>query len=151
MPFDVASFSTKSQEDDAFLDLGFIPIAEERAEKWRQHVLNLFAAKGGYQSRQVARGMAAWRSRSTSIQSLNKHNDYFAPKDVRRLIAEIARAVPNATAEIEYFDKDPILYVRYRGRRHCMAIWDKSIVRAMAGNVALSGWQKILGRLVVTV
>lgn len=128
-------------------------IAEWRAQRWREHVENDYAMRRPRNRIRIQSGEAVWRYTAPFPLSRFPHNRFGrrAPKDVLRLAKAIQRVHPDARGHVQYFSTDPILYVTYGGERHCMAIWNHGIVRAIAYNAKLSWWQKVARRAVVTV
>jgi hypothetical protein len=75
------------------------------------------------------------------IDGLGNHMDRVeTPGDIidlaERVQEELVKGRIETTFELDYFEKDPVLYVVYSldGRKHrdCLAIWDQGVILAIA-------------------
>jgi hypothetical protein len=80
--------------------------------------------------------MAKWRETPNFALKSFPSTHWHTPKSVKQLAAHVATVFPAAFCSVQYFDKDPILYIHLDGKRHCLAIWDKGVVRAVP-----DGWK----------
>jgi hypothetical protein len=153
MPFNGTTLKQASTKPISLSDIGLIPIDPARAIKWRTHVVQCFAMSGRRQAGLVEMGLAHWETSSFRLNAFSNayQTAYAMPKIVRQLVNKIAFAFPNAQCTVAYFDTDPILYVHIGQQRHCVAIWDRGVVRAIAQGVTLPLHQRVLRRFVDTV
>ena len=135
MPFD-------GNLSNPLAELGLTPITEQRAAQWRAWVVERFRASSKENRRRVDSKLARWVTDECTLDSFSCYA-FQVPEPVKQLARKIADHYPNARSSLQYFDKDPILYMQLDGQRYCLAIWDKGVVRAIAGGVDLPRWQRI--------
>jgi len=161
MPLDSLTYAA-TVAPTSLADLGLSAISPLRVARWKAGYMQRFADKSSRNRMLVASERARWirtepapliHFGSTSYYNYACHLSTKAPDDVHRLVSKIS-GIKDAEFSIEFFDKDPILYVHLRDAfgkpiSPCVAIWDRKVIRAVSHGFDLSLKQKVLRQMVI--
>jgi hypothetical protein len=150
MPLDSTGTALLLDQSDSLKRIGIEPVPKAiviayktqfRANWLRQHPMwNLGRCRWATVKQPKRHKLATFLNNPTALR--NYSDDHTAaPQKLVVLAHRVLAEMPAAEFSVDYFDKDPILYVSYKNdgegtkRRACLGIWDKGEIKHIATEI----------------
>jgi len=110
------------------------PLSEAQVSDHKRMVVDAFCMRSSASAYLYNIGSARWET--DPLLHVDQLVTFYAPKSVLKLAKRIETEIPDASMQVQWFYRDPILSVKHHGEVMHLAIWDRQLtIRGVRGKL----------------